>query len=131
MRRFTSCCILAVLLAFLPLLATASVQHKKLTLDQKAEVGHQPLTPGSYTLKFDNSSTNPQVQFVRDGKTVATVPAQIQHKPNVTQAQFEINTRNGHNKLDRIFVAKNEELVFGSAATHTGSTAQKATPPSQ
>lgn len=122
MRRFTSICILAALVAFLPVFASASVQHKKVTLYQKAEVGHQQLTPGSYTVKFDNSSSNPKVQFVRDGKTVATVPAEIQHQPNVSQAQFEMNTANGHNRLDRIFVGSKEELVFGSAAKSASKT---------
>lgn len=122
MRRFTSACVLAAFVACLPLLAMASVQHKKVTLAHQAEVGNQQLAPGSYTVKFDNSSTNPKVQFIQNGKTVATVPAQIQHNPNVAQAQFEINTRNGHDRLDRIFVGKNEELVFGPAANNAKST---------
>ncbi len=130
MRRFPSSCILALLLAFLPLLAMASEQHKHVTLDQKAEVGNQQLTPGQYTVKFDDSSKNPQVQFVRDGKTVATVPAEIQHKANVDRAQFEFNTSNGQNRLDSLFLSDNEELVFSPGATQT-STNQNTTSPTQ
>lgn len=132
MRRFTVSCVVALLLAVVPVFATASEQHKNVTLYQKAEVGGQQLTPGHYTLKFDSSSASPQVKFVRDGKTVATVPARIQHKENIDKAQFEFNTSNGQNRIDQIFIGNKEELVFGHPAqTSANNQTQSTTPPTQ
>jgi hypothetical protein len=118
MRHLRTSCLLALLLAFLPVLALASEQHKSITLDQKAEIGSQQLKPGRYTMKFDDSSQAPTVQFIQDGKTVATAQAQIQHKQNPENAQYEFNTASGQNRLDRVYLGHNEELAFGARPTN-------------
>jgi len=124
--------LLALLLALLPTLALASEQHKTIKFDQKAEVGDQQLKPGSYELKFDNSSKTPEVQFTQDGKTVATAPATLQHSQNVDNAQFEFNTAGGQNRLDRVYLGHNQELVFGKAAQSSANNqTQSTTPPTQ
>jgi len=132
MRHFRTTWILALVLAFLPLLAFGAEQHKSFTLDQKAEIGNHQLKPGQYTLKFDDSSNQTNVLFQRDGKTVASAPAQVMHKKNTDNAQYEINTANG-NQLNRVWVNSHEELAFGDQGMQKNglNSSQNATPPAQ
>lgn len=105
-------CTLALLLAFLPVFASAAERHKNVTLGQKAVVAGQELKPGSYVVKYDDASQNSQVKFVLDGRTVATVPAQLQHDPNSTGATYKLDNSNGQNNISRIYVGASDELVF-------------------
>ncbi len=113
---------LALLLAFIPLLALAAEQHKNITLLEDAQVNGQKLKPGDYQLRFDDSNSNTQVKFVRYGKTVMTVPAQVEHqKKEVKAGNFEFNNNNGQHNLDRIFVKGDEALVFSNAGESNAS----------
>lgn len=125
--------LLAFLLAFLPLLAFGAEQHKKITLLEDVQVNEQTLKPGDYQLRFDDSTPNTQVKFVRSGKTVATVPAQVEHqKKQVKSEDFEFNNANGQHSLDRVFVNNDEALVFSSNGTpNASSSSQNPNPPSQ
>ncbi len=114
-------CILALLLAFLPVFASAAERHKSVTLGQKAVVGSQELQPGSYVVKYDDANSSSQVKFILDGKTVATVPAQLQHDPNATGATYVFDNSNGQNRISRLYVGTNAELVFtGDNQTSNG-----------
>lgn len=122
---------LAALLTCLPTLALAAQQHRSVSLDQKAMLGTQQLKPGTYTLKWDDSSNTPNVTFERNGKTVATAPAKIVKKDDHNNAAYEFNTASGKNQLDRVFLP-HEQLVFGNTAANSNSAnAKTATPPSQ
>ena len=128
MKYLRTAFLLTLLLAFTSLLSFAAEQHKSINLDQKVTVGSQQLKPGNYTLKFDDSKQNTEVEFQSNGKTVARAPAQVVHKANPDNASFEVNTANGKDQLDRVHVSKNEELMFGNAAHASTATSQSTTP---
>lgn len=115
-------------LALLPSLAFAASQHKSVTFDQTATIGTQQLKPGDYTLKWDDSKDTADVDFQKNGKTVATVPAHIVHQGNTYNVSMEFNTAGGQNQLQRVYLSK-EQLVFGDT-TQDSDNAQT-TPPSQ
>lgn len=118
-RTIKTSCTLALLLAFLPVFASAAERHKNVTFSQKTVVAGQELKPGSYTVKYDDASQGSQVKFVLDGKTVATVPAQIQHDSNVTGATYTLDNSKGQNTISRIYVGPSEELVFTGGENST------------
>lgn len=130
MKHLGTTWILALLLALVPLLAFGSEQHKSLNLTEKATVGTQQLKPGQYTVRFDDSKSQTKVEFQQDGKTIATAPATVKHATNMPNATYEMNTANGQDKLDRIYVGKNEALVFGNAG-QASSPNQSSTPPTR
>jgi len=114
-------CVLALLLSFLPVFASAAERHKNFKLGQKAIVGGQELQAGSYVVKYDDANQNSQVKFVLDGKTVATVPAQLQNEANKTGASYTFDNSDGQNRISRVYVSANQELVFtGDAQASTG-----------
>ena len=122
---------LTLLLAFLPPMGFAEQQHKSINLDQKAEIGNQQLKPGPYELRWDDSQKNTTVQFQRDGKTVVTAPARVIRKSDRNNATYEINTANGQNRLDRVYLS-HEQLAFGKASQSNSSAISKpTTPPTQ
>ncbi len=125
--------LLALLLVFLPLLAFGAEQHKNITLLQDLQVNGQKLKPGDYQLRYDDSTPNTQVKFVRYGKIVATAPAQVEHQKKEVKAEdFEFNNSNGQHSLDRIFVKSDEALVFSdNGSQNASSSSQSNTPPSQ
>lgn len=126
--------ICALVMAFVPVFASAQQESKSFKLDQKVIVGNQQLKPGHYQLKWDDASSNPTVTFYRDNKEVASAPAHLVHQKNVGHDNYEINTATGQNKLDRIYMA-DTVLDFGgaqqSSAVGSQSGSQSATPPSQ
>ena len=123
MKYLHTALLLTFLLVFGSLLSFASEQHKTIDLDRPVTVGHQKLTADYYTLKFDDSKTNTEVEFQHNGKTVATAQATVLHKPNPNNAEIEINTANGQDRLDRVYLGKNEELAFGNIAQANTTTA--------
>jgi hypothetical protein len=110
----------ALLLLLLPTLTFAAEQHKSVSFGQTAVVGDQQLKPGDYTLKFDDSQNTTNVTFQRNGKTVATVPAQVVHASNTNNATYEVNTASGQPQLRRVYLSK-EQLVFGDNSQDSGS----------
>ncbi len=121
MRTFKISCTLALLLAFLPVFASAAERQKTVNFGQKAVVGNQELKPGRYVVKYDDAGQNSQVKFVLDGKTVATVPAQLQRDSSASGATYKFTSAAGQNRLDRIYVEHNQELVFaGGEQASTG-----------
>jgi hypothetical protein len=118
---------IAFLLLLLPTLTFAAEQHKSVSFGQTAVVGNQELKPGDYTLRFDDSQNTTSVAFQRDGKTVATVPAQVVHASNTNNASYEVNTASGQPQLRRVYLSK-EQLVFGDNNQDSGS---NSTPPAQ
>ena len=131
MRHFRTTSLLALLLVFLPVFAFGTQQKKSLDLDRQATVGTQDLKPGHYTLKFDDSAPQTNVEFQLDGKTVATVPAQVKQVNNNNNAAFEFDTAGGQYKLDRVYVGHSKELLLDNAQASNSSNQQTSTPPSQ
>ena len=76
------------------------------------QVGETQLKPGNYKVKWEGPGPDVQVTFLRDGKTVAIVPATL--KTNDDQVtQDDIVTQSDNKTLGEIdFHRDKEALVF-------------------
>jgi len=114
LRQIKTSCTFALLLAFLTVSASAAERQKTVNFGQKAVVGDQELQPGHYVVKYDDSGQSSQVKFIREGKTVATVTAQLQHDSTSSGAAYKLRTAGGQNRIDRIYLEHNQELLFNT-----------------
>src|ERR1700751_528433 len=80
----------------LSVFAGSKTSHS-VNIGDSVTVGTTPLKPGSYRLQWEGDGPDVQVNFMRDGKTVATLPATFQtHNPKVTQDEV-LTDRSGSN----------------------------------
>jgi hypothetical protein len=110
----------AALLSMLALLSSVSAlardknQHS-VEIPDSVEVGDTQLQPGSYQVQWQGAGPEIQVNFVRDGKTVATVPGTLKtNDAHVTQDEIVTNTTSANTRtLKEIDFSRNKEsLVF-------------------
>ena len=108
------------LLSMLALLSTVSAlagdknQHS-VEISESVQVGNTQLKPGSYKVEWEGNGPEIQVAFVRDGKTVATVPGTLKtNDSQVTQDDIVTDTTSANTKtLKEIdFGRDKESLVF-------------------
>ena len=108
------------LLSMLALLSTVSAlagdknQHS-VEISESVQVGNTQLKPGSYKVEWEGNGPEIQVAFVRDGKTVATVPGTLKtNDSQVTQDDIVTDTTSANTKtLKEInFSRDKESLVF-------------------
>ena len=108
------------LLSMLALLSTVSAlardknQHS-VEISESVQVGDTQLKPGSYKVEWEGNGPEIQVAFVRDGKTVATVPGTLKtNDSQVTQDDIVTDTTSANTKtLKEIdFSRDKESLVF-------------------
>lgn len=116
-RRFQQVIFLSLLLLPAALLA-ADNQKGSLTIGAAVQVAGKELRAGEYTVKWDGTGPNTQVNIIRDGKVVAIVPARVvklDQKP--TRDAVELNTAgNGVRTLTVIrFEGKAYALQIGEA----------------
>jgi hypothetical protein len=111
------------LLSMLALLFSVSAlardknQHS-VQIPDSVQVGGTQLEPGDYKVEWQGSGPQIQVNFVRDGKTVATVPGQLKtNDAHVTQDDIVTDTTSANTKtLTEIDFGRNKEsLVFGQS----------------
>ena len=110
----------AALLSMIALLSTVSAlardknQHS-VQISDSVQVGGTQLKPGNYKLEWQGTGPEVQVNFVRDGKTVATAPGTLKtNDPHVTQDDMVTNATSPNTKtLKEIDFSHNKEsLVF-------------------
>ncbi len=110
----------AALLSMLAVLCSASAlardknQHS-VQIPDSVQVGDTQLKPGNYKIEWQGTGPEIQVNFVRDGKTVATVPGTLKtNDPKVTQDEIVTNTTSANARmLEQIDFSRNKEsLVF-------------------
>jgi hypothetical protein len=110
----------AALLSMIALLSTVSAlardknQHS-VQISDSVQVGGTQLKPGNYKLEWQGTGPEVQVNFVRDGKTVATAPGTLKtNDPHVTQDDMVTSTTSLNTKtLKEIDFSHNKEsLVF-------------------
>ena len=110
----------AALFSMIALLSTVSAlardknQHS-VQISDSVQVGGTQLKPGNYKLEWQGTGPEVQVNFVRDGKTVATAPGTLKtNDPHVTQDDMVTNTTSPNTKtLKEIDFSHNKEsLVF-------------------
>jgi hypothetical protein len=90
-------------------------QHT-IEISDAVQVGSTQLKPGTYRVEWQGTGPDVQVTFLRNGKTVATVPGTLKSNDNTVVRDDQIlgNETNSANKtLDEIDFARDKQaLVF-------------------
>lgn len=104
----------------LPALAAQESRHFRLYQD--VMVNGTKVPAGRYTVKFDNTAQNSQVEFMRGDKTIATAPAHVKQVANEFHRDTIVLKKSGGNQdLDQIrFSGTKTELVIGSNSMTAG-----------
>jgi hypothetical protein len=102
------------LLSSVSALARDKKQHS-VEISNAVQVGGEQLQPGNYKVEWQGTGPEIKVNFVRDGKTVATVPGTLKtNDAQVTQDEIVTDTtRADIQTLTEIDFGRNKEaLVF-------------------
>jgi hypothetical protein len=104
------------LLFSLNALARDKNQHS-VDIPDSVQVGTTHLQAGTYRVRWEGTSPQVQVTFIRDGKTVATVPATLKNDSAVVQDQIVVDPTSGSARaLKEIdFGHQQQALVFTQA----------------
>lgn len=108
----------AALVSMLALLSTVSAfardknQHS-VEISDSVQVGNTQLTPGNYKIEWQGTGPEIQVNFIRDGKTVATVPGTLKtNDAQVVQDEIVTEGTSANTKtLKEIDFSHNKEAV--------------------
>lgn len=104
-------------MALLPLsLFAADTTTRSVTIGDPVTVGTTHLKPGHYKVEWQGSGPAVRVNFVRNGKTVATAPAKLRTDDSQVKQDDVIMDRTGaqNAKLKEIdFSHQKEALIFG------------------
>jgi hypothetical protein len=104
--KYTALLSMIALLLSVAALARDNNQHSIEIMDP-VQVGGTQLKPGSYKLEWEGNGPQIQVNFVRDGKTIATAPVTLKtNDERVTQDEIVTNTASDNTKTV-------EEIDFG------------------
>jgi hypothetical protein len=119
MKSLKYLALLSTLALLTPLGAFARDKNQhSVSFPDPVQVGSAQLQPGTYKVKWDGSGPEVQVSFVRDGKTVATVPGTLKTKDTaVVQDDIVVEPVSGSGKALREidFGHQQEALVFGQS----------------
>ena len=109
--------IVAAMALLTPLsLFAADTTSRSVTIEDPVTVGTTHLKPGHYKVEWQGTGPAVQVNFVRNGKTVATAPAKLQtNDSQIKQDDIIMDRTNAKNeKLKEIdFSHQKEALMFG------------------
>ena len=108
----------AALVSMLALLSTVSAfareknQHS-VDISDSVQVGNAQLTPGNYKVQWQGTGPEIQVNFILDGKTVATVPGTLKtNDAQVVQDEIVTEETSANTKtLKEIDFSHNKEAV--------------------
>ena len=112
--KYTALLSMLALLSAVGALARDKNQHS-VEITESVQVGSTQLKPGNYRLEWQGTGPEIQVNFVRDGKTVATVPGTLKtNDAKVTQDDIMTDTANASiQTLTEIDFSRNKEsLIF-------------------
>jgi len=75
-----------------------------MTVDQTIQIGSTQLKPGHYKVEWSDTATANQVnvEFVRNGKTVATVPAQLKSRANPSPYNDIVTSEKKNNQPEQL-----------------------------
>jgi len=114
--KYAALLFMLTLLSSVCALARDKNQHS-VEIPDSVQVAGTQLKPGDYKVEWQGTGPEIQVNFVRDGKTVATVPGTLKtNDPRVTQDVIMTDTNSTNIKtLTEIDFGRNKEsLVFES-----------------
>lgn len=89
-------------------------------ISDPVQVNGTTLAAGNYTAKWDGTGPAVQVNIIRNGKTVATVPAKLVQSDNKAMqdsAEIQSNAAGSRELKALHFSGKKYSLQLGSAAT--------------
>jgi hypothetical protein len=115
MKQIKCTALLSMLALLFPLgaLARDKNQHS-VEIPDSVQVGGAQLKPGSYKVEWQGTGPGVQVNFVRDGKTVATVPGTL--KTNDAHAADDVVTDTSSDNVKTLkeidFNRDKESLIF-------------------
>jgi hypothetical protein len=113
--------VLLLALAFGASAFAASASKGHFQISEKVQVSGTTLPAGDYTAKWDGSGPAVQVSILRNGKTVATLPAKlVQSNQKAAYDSSEIQTAaSGSRELTAIhFSGKRYSLELGDASAN-------------
>jgi hypothetical protein len=115
MKRIKCTALLSMLALLSPLSALARDKNQhSVELSDSVQVGDAQLQPGNYKVEWQGTGPEVQVNFVREGKTVATVPGTL--KTNEAHAADDVvtdTTSTNAKTLEEIdFSRDKESLIF-------------------
>jgi len=86
---------------------------------EPAQINGTQLPAGNYVAKWEGAGPNVQVNIVRNGKTVATVPATVVQSVQKAESDAaELDSKSGTRELNAIhFSGKTYSLQFSGEAT--------------
>ena len=121
-RLFSKFMIAVAALAMTAAAFAGSNTHKaSFQIAAPAQVNGTALPAGDYVAKWEGTGPDVQVSIVRDGKTVATVPAKVVEsgeKASTDMAEFENANGTGTRELSAVrFGGKKFSLEFSGPAT--------------
>ncbi len=99
-------------------LFAADKTTRSVTIGDPVTIGTTQLKPGNYKLEWEGNGPAVTVNFMRNGKTIATAPAHLQtNDSNVKQNDVIMDRTNANNeKLKEIDFSHNKEaLTFGQS----------------
>jgi hypothetical protein len=107
------------LLSMLALLSTVGAlardkNQRSVEIPDSVQVGGTQLKPGNYKVEWQGTGPGIQVNFVRDGKTVATAPGTLKtNDPQVVEDHIVIETTSANTKtLKEIDFGHNKESLL-------------------
>lgn len=115
MTQFKFLAIVLTLAVMAPLSALAAEKnHHSVNITDPVTIGTTHLKPGTYSLEWQGPGPSVQVNFVRDGKTVATAPATFRTGDSqVVQDDVVMDRQASNESLKEIDIAHGKEaLVF-------------------
>jgi hypothetical protein len=115
MKTLKYMALLSTLALLFPLSSFARDKNERtVTISDPVQIGSTQLKPGNYRVEWQGTGSNAQVNFMHNGKTVATAPATVKtDDPNVTQDDVVIGTNNNPKALREIdFHHDKAALIF-------------------
>ena len=102
------CLILALLLCVLPLSAVAGTkQSASINLSEPAVISGTHLEPGKYTVRWNGTGPDVQVQFLQGKKEIVSVPAKVIAQSNPTNPAIAMrSTEDGSKTISEIDLSK-------------------------
>lgn len=116
--KYTVLLSMLALLSSVFALARDNNQHS-VEIPDSLQVGSTQLQPGNYKVEWQGTGPEVQVKFLREGKTVATVPGTLKtNNTHAVQADVVTGTTSANTRtLEEIDFGRNREsLIF----EHTG-----------
>jgi hypothetical protein len=114
---------LAALAMLLPVSAAARSNEHKVNLATAAEVGNTQLQPGTYKVEWQGNGPAVNVQFVKNGKTVATTQGRWvdRSQPPAYDSVTTTKASDNQNHIVEIdFRNQKQVLQFGNANGRSG-----------